>query len=1383
MTKIPLRAYDREIEEAIDQKQFEEAIAHCLHILKTYPKHVATYRLLGKAYLESQRYGNAADIFQRVLSSVPDDFVSHVGMSIIREDEGNLDAAIWHMERAFESQSYNTAIQGELRRLYGQRDGMEPPKIRMTRGALARMYAKSDLYEQAIAEIRATLAMDPKRPDLQVLLGKMYAKNGQNADAIEVCSSLLQHLPYCLDANRLIAGLLSESEHKEDIQIYRQRIQALDPYEAHVSPTTPSADNIPDQAITILKIVWDGGPIISETADQPEWATAIGVSLDDTEEGLEEEELPDWLVESAEDYQEIERETEGEIVEDLIPEWMQDAGWKPATGELDERVPSLLLDDEEIEDSEFADAETGEIPEWLKDIAPDEFPKGEVEVIEELSADAISEELPDWLSEEADDATDTIITWLDEKEKLEEVSEEPEIAPDIDRDELVFEDEDVAERTMVSGEVDEIDSDEVIPEWLQDLGQEVPMERESSGVTDWLKKLQDEISDQVEEAESEPVSLKQVPEVEEEPEPVHSALPDDFPDEKEEDEEIPEWLLRMKEETEETETIVEHPLGQPLEFQSEEPFELEEEGVPEWLSSLEKESLESQMDAELVSALPFDDYPDESEVEEESVDLPEWLQKFDDSSEEPEPVLETQSEETFEVPEEIKPDEIPDWLKSLDEESKELEIETDVAADSTESELLEEAPEAEPEEIMEWMQSLDEEARETEPEIEAGVPIQEGELPREDIHIDSDRVLEWLESLEEETREPDIETEPVHIGASDVVSEEEPEPAEIPEWLEGLVHEETEPASIGELEEVSEIEVEIEPTELAPSEEPIAEVPTSFEGEVEEELDFEDAEAALAWLDGLALGDSITDEELSTRSPEETILSEEALTKEDEDVYEEVEQLPEIGFEEIETIEAPDWEDILEEAEQMDILSEEDLIHEEEPSEFETREPVVDLVSPEKEGLESQAEEAKPEIKFEDAEDALAWLEGLAAKQGVSEEELITRPEERLEIPPDWVQEEMLGETDEEIEEILDETKPVVEIPDWLLEAIESEDIEATVTTDIEPELQEDIEEVTISADLPEILQDAYELGEDIVETPADLKRPIQITKADEEIEEEPTTEDIPEWLLESVDEEAAEVTEEPVVDFMDTVVEVAEVAESDVGVEEPLVLPSEEELIPEVDLEQVDKVVELELPDLVKEEVQPEEEEYQWLPVEVDEDIIETKEPLEINEASLKQLERLQALGFQGAQAIVAFRDEYGPFENLEDLLNVPGITLNTIDAIRSDVRVSVPPEPEPKVITDTLTPPTDVEPEDKFHAIQMEAAMDFSQGNTEKAINKYNQLIKKGKRLENVIKDLNQILSGDISNEIYIEVLQILGDAYMKADRLQEALDAYTKAEDLLR
>ena len=100
MAKVSLRAYNREIESMIDRGQLDEAIAHCQHILKTFPKHLETYRLLGKAYLEYKRYHDAVDIFMRVLAAEPNDFVANVGISIIRDEENKLDDAIWEGHQA-----------------------------------------------------------------------------------------------------------------------------------------------------------------------------------------------------------------------------------------------------------------------------------------------------------------------------------------------------------------------------------------------------------------------------------------------------------------------------------------------------------------------------------------------------------------------------------------------------------------------------------------------------------------------------------------------------------------------------------------------------------------------------------------------------------------------------------------------------------------------------------------------------------------------------------------------------------------------------------------------------------------------------------------------------------------------------------------------------------------------------------------------------------------------------------------------------------------------------------------------------------------------------------------------------------------------------------
>src|SRR6266849_7249007 len=132
MVNTTLRAYLDEVNLLIEQEALEEVIGHCRHILQHFPKNVETYRLLGRALLEKARYDEAGDVFQRVLSAVPEDFVSHLGLSSVSEEQGDIPAAIWHLERAYEQEPNNMALQGELKRLYERRDGAMPERISLT---------------------------------------------------------------------------------------------------------------------------------------------------------------------------------------------------------------------------------------------------------------------------------------------------------------------------------------------------------------------------------------------------------------------------------------------------------------------------------------------------------------------------------------------------------------------------------------------------------------------------------------------------------------------------------------------------------------------------------------------------------------------------------------------------------------------------------------------------------------------------------------------------------------------------------------------------------------------------------------------------------------------------------------------------------------------------------------------------------------------------------------------------------------------------------------------------------------------------------------------------------------------------------------------------
>ena len=113
---------------------------------------------------------------------------------------------------------------------------------------------------------------------------------------------------------------------------------------------------------------------------------------------------------------------------------------------------------------------------------------------------------------------------------------------------------------------------------------------------------------------------------------------------------------------------------------------------------------------------------------------------------------------------------------------------------------------------------------------------------------------------------------------------------------------------------------------------------------------------------------------------------------------------------------------------------------------------------------------------------------------------------------------------------------------------------------------------------------------------------------------------------------------------------------------------------------------------------------------------------------------------------------------------------------AKKTEIKPATPPEPyrEPVTIrgTGTLTMPVD--------PILGSARAELSRSNIPGALETYGKLIKRGRFLEEVIYDLRDAL---YRYPVEVSIWQALGDAYMRANQLQDALDAYTKAEELLR
>ena len=370
----------------------------------------------------------------------------------------------------------------------------------------------------------------------------------------------------------------------------------------------------------------------------------------------------------------------------------------------------------------------------------------------------------------------------------------------------------------------------------------------------------------------------------------------------------------------------------------------------------------------------------------------------------------------------------------------------------------------------------------------------------------------------------------------------------------------------------------------------------------------------------------------------------------------------------------------------------------------------------------------------EDEDAAMAWLESLAAKQGAAEDELLTPPEERLEKPPEWVQEATVE--DEELEE-----REAEDVKVEAAAAAALAGVGALIGEDEEHNEQVAIPVSAPSEWVPEIAEES-----EIMEEPLDEEIPLQ-EDAEPEI-----TEEVPEMF-----ESEAKI--------------VSPIGEEELVVEEQLVAPEEEDSVLEEALEQPPEDIPEWLSGLT-EEVAEVEVPTEWTPTmlaeeEVEPEVIETPSDvkIDVNAASLAQLERIPGIGFIHAQRIINYRAESGPFKELNELEKVPGLSTDMVEDLHNYLTVEVVAEAAPPIST---------------HPDLQAAWNSIAEGEIDAAVNQYAELINRDEHLDEVIRDLQEALARSPQDAA---LYQSLGDAYLHSNMLQEALDAYNRAEDLIK
>ena len=1224
MAEVALRTYVDEIDSQIDNGQIDEAIAHTRHILQKYPKFVDAYRLLGKALIEKGRHQDAADIFQRVLSVEPDDFVSHVGMSIVREDDSSLDASIWHMERAFEIQPANIAIQGELKRLYGKRDGLEPPRIRLTRGALARMYMKGQLHPQSVAELRAALSSDADRQDLKALLAEALWVDQQRVEAAEVSSDILEDLPYCRSANRILSAAWSEGGREGEAKIYRERLQALDPYEAvrQYGDGVNNGQNIPADAVSLRRLEYRPG--IDEFADdeRPDWMQALGAEFEDSGES-EGEEPPDWLRESAEADVAgagIAGAASQSAPADDIPDWLAEVGM----GE--EEVSGETAEFESTSGAETSDelqevaAEPGDTPDWLAE---------SIEAPADESAEEITSETPDWLVESG----------------VENIEAESEAAEDIP-DWLVGSIMD-AESTEEDAptEEGEIVASDAIPDFIRDAG--------------W--------------SERDPnIELDDLP-----------PIPDDVPITPPPEGESPDWL-RAAMETGESET--------------EDDAAIEPGEMPSWLATQLPPDLEAAVEPASSTA--------EEEVE---VEPPEWLRKSlggeeSESDEEDTPAAGT----------------VPDWLQEGG--SRPHDTVVGWLKDTQPSEAVDQP---------EWLRSPSVTAPESQPgEVtEEEVPdwLQDAVAPAEQEA--DEKEVDWLTKVEEETGNQPA----VHFGPTDA------DPfADMGAAAPNLPDTDKLGETFGDGEDK---EIWVSPDVPADEESPttesswLTEAVTDEPAAPEPESDEAEQDATHAWLESLAAKQGAREEELITSSEERVEEVPEWISGygEEESPPEKLtSEIPDGSLDAELEVEEPDSSapgtSIIGPPEEAEVD-----IADEVPSALEAQPDLTEELGE----VSDETSAATPDLTDEDA--ALAWLEGLAAKQGASEEELISEPETRADELPSWVAEMSETAVDEDQEQ-----QPSVENG-----IAESE----LLSTDELDEMDEQQAEDWI-AKLPQ----AYSESELEIDPETEISIPESIADEEPRI----VTTDLPEWLREPVDEIESTTKAPTLPDWLAEDDDITPTAELSTESKMP------ESSVPEDEAELPADIFATTIADDPMSVAEEGAVSIEETPSAEGSDIVVESEVI-LEPEALPVVEPMAELEVVVDEAHEAATQE--EFEPLSEAAVEPGTVVESA------------PEPATPVMTEKAEPEQEAtaeqaaEREDKWGMEALANARDYlSDDDWPRALKQYGRLVKSDAMLDTVIADLEQASRESI--DVPAELLNTLGDAYMKDDNLRLALESYQKA-----
>jgi tetratricopeptide (TPR) repeat protein len=225
LSSTTLDAALAEVAEWVAAVNYEQAIARCNELISSYPDAVRVYRARASAYELSGDATHAIDDYTRVLDIVPADARAMVGLArsqLIAGQPRDVHSAEIVARQALD---YDPANSDALQ-IAGDTDETSAPTGQI---AFARARFSAGLANRAMTVLRRLGAAQPDRVDIQVILAEFMWRNGLKIATAELCQSILDQEPDCLNAHVILAALWTQIGNTPLAELHTRAVDRLDP--------------------------------------------------------------------------------------------------------------------------------------------------------------------------------------------------------------------------------------------------------------------------------------------------------------------------------------------------------------------------------------------------------------------------------------------------------------------------------------------------------------------------------------------------------------------------------------------------------------------------------------------------------------------------------------------------------------------------------------------------------------------------------------------------------------------------------------------------------------------------------------------------------------------------------------------------------------------------------------------------------------------------------------------------------------------------------------------------------------------------------------------------------------------------------------------------